>query len=96
MTRIHDVGGMHGFGPVEREEDEPVFHAVWEGRVFAMVRLLLERGVFGLDELRHAIERMDPRDYLEASYYERWLAAVERLLEEKGVLESGELEAPRP
>lgn len=92
MTRIHDVGGMHGFGAVEREDDEPVFHAVWEGRVFATVRLLLERGVFELDELRHAIERMDPQDYLEASYYERWLAAVERLLLEKGVLERGELD----
>jgi nitrile hydratase subunit beta len=80
---------MHGFGEVEREDDEPVFHAVWEGHVFAMVRLLLQRGVFELDELRHAIERMAPRDYLEASYYERWLAAVELLLEEKGVVERG-------
>jgi nitrile hydratase len=87
MTRIHDVGGMYGFGPVERERDEPPFHMVWEGRVFATVRLLLQQGVFELDELRHAIERMDPWDYLEASYYERWLAAVELLLEEKGVLE---------
>ena len=93
MTRIHDVGGMHGFGPVHPEENEPLFHAVWEGRVFAIVRLLLDRGVFELDELRYAIERLDPRDYLEMSYYERWLAAAERLLVEKGVLEPGELDA---
>ena len=36
MNGIHDMGGMHGFGPVPREKDEPVFHAPWEGRVYAM------------------------------------------------------------
>lgn len=93
MARIHDVGGMHGFGPVSPEEDEPPFHAVWEGRVYLLAVALLRRELFTLDELRDAIERMPPAEYLAASYYERWLAAIELLLVEKGTLAAGELDA---
>ncbi len=93
MARIHDVGGMHGFGPLLPEEDEPPFHAVWEGRVYLLAVALMRRGLFTLDELRDAIERMPPAEYLAASYYERWLAAIERLLVEKGTLAEGELDA---
>lgn len=91
---IHDLGGMHGFGPVLREESEPVFHAPWEGAVVAMMRAARTRGIFNVDEMRHAIERMDPADYLSSSYYERWLAALERLLIEKGVTTLSEVESP--
>ena len=38
MNGIHDMGGMHGFGPIEVEKDEPVFHHPWEGRVYAIRR----------------------------------------------------------
>ena len=31
MDGVHDMGGMHGFGTVEPEQNEPVFHAEWEG-----------------------------------------------------------------
>ncbi|HVA38650.1 MAG TPA: hypothetical protein VNJ51_13670 [Candidatus Dormibacteraeota bacterium] len=86
MTRIHDVGGMHGFDPIDRHEDHEPFHNEWEARVFALNRLLLRAGVYNLDEFRHAIERMDPAEYLESSYYEKWFAGIERLLGEKGVL----------
>ena len=37
MNSIHDMGGMHGFGPIEVEKNEPVFHADWESRVYALV-----------------------------------------------------------
>jgi len=87
---IHDLGGMQGFGPVIREQNEPVFHAEWEGAVFAMMRAARARKIFNSDEMRHAIERMDPAEYLASSYYERWLAALTRLLAEKGVVTEAE------
>lgn len=87
MSRVNDVGGQVGFGPVDPDPDEqPAFHADWEARVFALNSVLLRRGVYNLDEFRDAIERMPPRDYLASSYFERWLAAIERLLHEKGAL----------
>jgi nitrile hydratase subunit beta len=67
------------------EGDEPAFHADWEARVWALNSALLRRGAYNLDEFRNAIERLSPPDYLAASYYERWLMAVEILLEEKGL-----------
>lgn len=85
MSRVNDVGGQTGFGPVEAEQDEPVFHADWEARVYALNTALVRRGVYALDEFRDAIERMPPQEYLAASYYERWLAAIERLTAERGV-----------
>jgi nitrile hydratase len=93
MNGIHDLGGMHGFGRVVVERDEPVFHAPWEGRVFAMAAFALAAGVANGDAFRHAIERMDPVAYLTAGYYGRWLAALERLLLERGVLSADEIAA---
>ena len=86
MSRIHDMGGLHGFGPLEIETDEPPFHHEWEARVFAINRFLLKSGSYTLDEFRDAIETMPPAEYLAASYYERWLHAIESLVETKGVL----------
>jgi hypothetical protein len=91
MSRIHDVGGMQGFGPVEQEADEPPFHADWEAHVFALNRALIARGVYNLDEFRDAIERMPPQQYLASSYYEKWFHAVTTLLVEKGVLSAQEV-----
>jgi len=87
MSRIHDMGGMHGFGRLEIESDEPPFHHEWEARVFAINRYLLRAGWYTLDEFRGALERMPPAEYLEASYYERWLYAIESLIHRKGVLD---------
>ena len=81
------MGGLHGFGPLAVESDEPPFHHEWEARVFAINRFLLARGAYTLDEFRDAIERMPPGEYLQASYYERWLHAIESLVAEKGVLD---------
>jgi nitrile hydratase len=87
------MGGMHGFGAIEREENEPVFHADWEKRAFAL-DLVIESFVEGvnIDAFRHAIERLDPAIYLTASYYERWVRAVVTLLVENGVLTRDEIE----
>jgi len=93
MDGVHDLGGMQGFGPIEREENEPAFHAAWEAAVLAMMRAGGSRGLFNIDEFRHGIERMNPAHYLRAGYYEKWLDGVTRLLVEKGVVSRGELEA---
>ena len=93
MNGIHDMGGMHGFGSVIVERDEPVFHAPWEGRVLGMVYQVVGRGWGNIDSFRHAIERLDPLTYLSVGYYGRWLRAVEMLLVDGGVLRPGEVEA---
>jgi nitrile hydratase len=79
MARVNDVGGQSGFGAVSVEPDEPPFHADWEARVYALNVAMLRRGVYNLDQFRDAIERMPPSTYLAASYYERWLFAIESL-----------------
>lgn len=86
MSRVNDVGGQQGFGLVgpDTADVEP-FHADWEARVYAVNSALLRRGLYTLDEFRDAVERMPPEEYLAASYYERWLAAIETLAAEKGV-----------
>jgi nitrile hydratase subunit beta len=78
------MGGTHGHGALAVEQDEPVYHHAWEGRVYGMMRGLLQAGLFNLDEFRHAQERLPPAKYLESSYYERWLAALELLVRETG------------
>ena len=86
MSRIHDLGGMYGFGAIDTDDDGAPFHHEWEARLFAINSMLLKRGIYTLDEFRYAVERMDPQEYLGASYYERWLYAMEALLLEKGML----------
>lgn len=93
MNGIHDLGGMHGFGPVPVERDEPVFHARWEGRVLGMVYLTVGYGWMTVDTFRHGIERTGAVDYLTLGYYGRWRASLERVLIERGVLAAGELDA---
>jgi nitrile hydratase subunit beta len=80
------MGGQTGFGPVPTGANgEPAFAADWEARVYALAAVLRRRGLFNDDELRDAIERLPPAEYLAASYYERWLAAIEALADRKGV-----------
>ncbi|HTJ27708.1 MAG TPA: hypothetical protein VMA36_16245 [Candidatus Limnocylindria bacterium] len=87
MSGIHDLGGLRGFGTLAIEDDEPPFHHEWEARVFALNRFFLRGGKYTLDEFRAAVERMPPAAYLAASYYERWLDAIETLVAEKGILD---------
>jgi nitrile hydratase len=76
MNGVHDMGGMQGFGDIHPEPNEPAFHAPWEGRVYALSRVLRARGQlpWNLDAFRHGIELLPPADYLRWSYYERWFA----------------------
>jgi nitrile hydratase len=92
MDGIHDLGGKEGFGRIEYEADEPVFHAHWEARVFG---LYLQRlgGAGNIDRRRHAVERIDPRTYLDHGYYGRWLGGMETLLVEGGVLDAATIDA---
>ncbi|MEP3248493.1 MAG: nitrile hydratase subunit beta [Sneathiella sp.] len=99
MDGVHDMGGMHGMGPVDAEENEPVFHGEWEQRMFAMNNAVSALGVRNIDESRHARERMNPGKYLSSSYYEIWLDGLIRILSEKGLISEEELSgavAPRP
>jgi len=90
MNGIHDMGGLHGFGRVEVEASEPVFHARWEARVFGMVQSLPGDNI---DAGRHALERLGPVAYLRNGYYGRWLAAMERSLVEFGVVTDDDIRA---
>jgi nitrile hydratase subunit beta len=85
MSRVHDVGGQRGFGPVPPGDDGQPFHADWEARIWALNSVLRGRQVYTIDEFRDAVERIPPQEYLAASYYERWLLAIEMLLDEKGI-----------
>jgi nitrile hydratase subunit beta len=87
VNGVHDMGGMDGFGPIPIEQDEPVFHGEWEGRVWAIFLALLPR----LRGFRHAIERIPAPVYLNSSYWERWLNGTMALLVEKGLLTREEL-----
>lgn len=93
MNGAHDLGGMHGLGPIDPEPEtrEPVFHDEWERRAFALTLACGFLGQWNLDESRHARERQHPADYLRNTYYENWLAGLETLLIEKGLVSSGEL-----
>jgi hypothetical protein len=73
---IHDMGGMHGFGPVEVERNEPVFHADWEARVYALQRGMGATGLWPIDGGRASPENLPPLEYLAASYYKRWFLGL--------------------
>ena len=95
MNGVHDMGGMHGMGPVEIEEDEPVFHAEWEARTYALTIACGSHRKWNIDVSRHSRERMPPADYLAATYYERWLFGLRTLLVEQGLVTARELETGR-
>jgi nitrile hydratase len=93
MNGIHDMGGMMGFGPVEAEADEPVFHSWWEGRVYALG--FLASRVPSIDASRHTTENRSPLAYLTTSYYGRWLEDLEDGLIEAGAITRKELASGR-
>jgi nitrile hydratase beta subunit len=92
MNGAHDLGGMHGFGPVEIEKDEPVFHHPWEARTFALNMAAGFLGKWNIDIGRHAREQMPPAEYLATTYYEHWLFGLEKLLADFGMIRPGEIE----
>lgn len=97
MDGIHDLGGTNGFGTVPHRINslsyKPVFHEPWEHLAYSLLFLGADHlKTFNVDELRHAIERMEPRQYLAASYYDRIVVGTASLYVEKGVLDPSELE----
>jgi nitrile hydratase len=85
---------MTCFGPVRREANEPIFHADWERRVFAMN--IASMAFLGpVDRARHAIERMDPVEYLSTTYYEHWLECLVTLAEDLGYATQQEVDTGR-
>jgi nitrile hydratase subunit beta len=92
MDGVHDMGGMHGFGPVVGPGAELAYHEPWEPRVFAIQMLVGLEGLGAGPGGRVTREEMEPADYLAASYYERWLFSAERRLERKGTIAAGDVE----
>ena len=92
---LHDMGGMHGFGPVEPEPNEPVFHAEWEGRVHAMQRAMGATGLWTIDGGRASLETLPVVDYIGSSYYRRWYLGLERRLVKYGLVGEDEIAAGR-
>jgi len=95
MNGVHDMGGMDGFGKVEPEPNEPVFHEKWEGRVMAMVRALGAQGAFNIDAARFYRELLPPLDYLGSSYYKKWFLAFQNMLVARGFVDADEVKAGR-
>jgi nitrile hydratase beta subunit len=95
VNGAHDMGGMHGFGPVDPEPREPVFHADWERRAFALTLAMGATGEWNLDASRFARESRPPGDYLSKSYYEIWLAGLERLIAQRALVTREEITAGR-
>jgi nitrile hydratase subunit beta len=96
MNGVHDMGGMHGFGPIKEEQNEPVFHRAWEGRVFALRRATGAWGKWNIDFTRHEVELVPAADYLRMSYYERQFVAFVEMLMKRGMLTRSEIESGTP
>lgn len=93
MDGAHDMGGVKGFGPVVPEPNEPVFHGEWERRAFALTVAMARPGGWNIDMSRFARENRPPADYLSKTYYEIWLAGLETLMIERGLVTREEIEA---
>ena len=96
MNSAHDMGGMHGFGPVQREENEPAFHADWERTAFSLTLAMGATGLWNIDASRFARESLEPGHYLTSSYYQIWLAGLIKLLEERDLVSTDELAGSQP
>jgi nitrile hydratase beta subunit len=95
MNGVHDMGGMHGMGPIVPESGEPVFHHRWEARTYALVRATGALGRWNIDASRHQRELIPAAEYLRMSYYERWLVGLQELLLRHGLVDASELESGR-
>lgn len=91
MNGAHDLGGMHGFGPIGADPDEPLFHAEWERKCFALTLAAGFTGEWNIDASRFAREQMPPAEYLATGYYEHWLFGLEYLLADRGMITADEM-----
>lgn len=93
MNGIHDMGGMHGMGPIQTEKNEPVFHEPWEGRSYALNRAIGAWRKWNIDTSRHQIELLPPEQYLRMSYYEKWFVRLVQLMVKTGLITEAEAES---
>lgn len=91
MNGVHDMGGLECFGPINPEENEPLFHAEWERRVLAMTVCMGAAGEWNLDQGRFTRESIPPVDYLSIGYYRIWLTALEHLLIKRSLVSQEEM-----
>jgi nitrile hydratase len=96
MNGVHDMGGMQGFGPIIREDNEPVFHATWEGRVITMVMGIAAWGKFGVDHRRYVRELIPPAEFLRMSYYEIWYTGLIANMLDAGMVTRAEIDSGMP
>ncbi len=96
MNGVHDMGGMHGMGPIDYEKNEPVFHSRWEARAFALTRAMSAWGKWNIDASRHSREVIPAAEYLRMSYYEKWVTGLIELLMTSTLVTRAELESGRP
>lgn len=96
MNGIHDMGGMQDMGAIQYEKNEPVFHAAWEGRAFALNLAAGAWRKWNIDAGRHQIELLPPADYLRMSYYEKWTERLVQLLVNTGLVTREEIESGKP
>lgn len=85
MNGVHDMGGMQGYGPVQPESHEPVFHAPWERQALALTVAMGATGQWNIDQARSARESLPPQRYLQNSYYQIWLDALENMMVARGL-----------
>jgi nitrile hydratase subunit beta len=95
MNSVHDMGGMHGMGPIQYEKNEPVFHARWEALAFALNMATRAGRKWNIDAGRHEIELIPGAEYLRMSYYEKWAARLEKLLVKSGLVTQIEMDTGR-
>jgi len=95
MNGAQDLGGMMGFGPINPEQNEPIFHAEWEKRALGVTLCCGALGEWNIDISRHARETLHPADYLSSSYYEIWIKGLLKLLAARGLVSREELAAGR-
>lgn len=91
MNGVHDLGGMHGFGPVRPDPAEPLFHAPWERRALGLTLAMGAAGQWNIDQARAARESLPPVTYLQGPYYRIWTLALERLMLARGLVTAEEL-----
>jgi nitrile hydratase beta subunit len=96
MNSVHDMGGMHGMGAIAYEKNEPVFHARWEARVFALNVAMGAWRKWNIDAGRHQIELIPAAEYLRMSYYEKWYARIVELSAKAGLVTRVEIESGKP
>lgn len=96
MNGVHDMGGMHGLGPVKPEKDEPVFHERWEARTYVLTRAIGAWKKWNIDKGRYYIELIPPAEYLRMSYYEKWFVRMQELLVLTGLVTRQEIESGKP